>query len=104
MKGFYGLGIRRYTKNQLIKEISYAILSGKQIQICALNVYKMAYLYRNYEFYKVVSKIEILIPDGISVFFLSNILKIKVPERITGVDLILKWDNVPMRNLHMSRF
>lgn len=86
-KEISGLNIYQNTYDDIISEISLCIANKTQKQICALNVYKMAYIYKSPEFHEKIKKIEFLIADGVSIVLLGKLHSHHIKERITGVAL-----------------
>lgn len=89
-KQISGMYIYPNTYDDIITEISDHITNKRQRQICALNVYKMAYIYQSPEFHEKIKKIEYLIADGVSIVLLGKMYKHHIRERITGVALFEK--------------
>ncbi|EON75609.1 N-acetylmannosaminyltransferase [Lunatimonas lonarensis] len=89
-KDISGLDIYTDTYEDIIGEITSCIESKQKRQICALNVYKMAYIYKSSDFYEKIRKIELLIADGVSIVLLCAMYGYRVKERITGVALFEK--------------
>lgn len=88
----YILGVRvdRVTFQQTLERIETFIAQRTPHQIVTVNPEFVMLAQRNSEFRKVINQSALALPDGIGVWWASHYLGCPIPERVPGVDLVVR--------------
>ncbi len=92
LSSLYILGVRvdRVTFGQTLALIEAFIAQGTPHQIVTVNPEFVMLAQRNAEFRQVINQSALALPDGIGVWWASRRLRCPIPERVPGVDLVVR--------------
>ncbi|PWH18255.1 MAG: acetylglucosaminyldiphospho-UDP acetyl-beta-D-mannosaminyltransferase [Ardenticatenia bacterium] len=102
----YILGVRvdRVTFQQTLELLEAFIAQGTPHQIVTVNPEFVMLAQRNLEFRKVINQSALALPDGIGVWWASRHLGYPVPERVPGVDLVMRLAQLSARKGYRMYF
>jgi N-acetylglucosaminyldiphosphoundecaprenol N-acetyl-beta-D-mannosaminyltransferase len=84
----FGVPVSAITMNAALELIDEAIASRQRLQIGVVNAAKLVNMQRNDELRADVLSSDLVLADGIAVVWASRILGRRLPERVTGIDLM----------------
>jgi N-acetylglucosaminyldiphosphoundecaprenol N-acetyl-beta-D-mannosaminyltransferase len=86
----FGVAVDRLTMDQTVDRCRLLIESGRSAQHVALNAGKVVLMQDDPNLRAIVSRCEVVSPDGMSVVWASRLLGTPVPERVPGIDLMAR--------------
>lgn len=89
--------IDRLTMDQTISRAEAAVTSGTYVQHMAINAAKLVNMRQDPELRNVIEESDLVTADGQAVVWASRVLGDPLPERVTGVDLMLRLLEVAER-------
>jgi N-acetylglucosaminyldiphosphoundecaprenol N-acetyl-beta-D-mannosaminyltransferase len=89
--------IDRLTMEETVSRAEAAVASGTYVQHMAINAAKLVRMGQDPELRSVVEESELVTADGQAVVWASRVLGDPLPERVTGVDLMLRLLEVAER-------
>lgn len=102
----YILGVRvdRVTFQQTLDRIEGFIAQGTPHQIVTVNPEFVMLAQHNPEFRRVINQSALALPDGIGVWWASRYLGRPIPERVPGVDLVVRLAQLSARKGYRMYF
>lgn len=85
---FMGIPVDAHTMKETITRIDEAIQNNEHIQHVVINAGKVVSMMEDHELYQSVLSCDIINADGQSIVWAARFLGKKLPERVTGVDLM----------------
>lgn len=85
---FLNIPIDAITMKQTLEKIDAAILSNKQIVHSVINAGKVVLMQTDKNLEKSVLNSDLINADGQSIVWAARFLGKKIPERVTGIDLM----------------
>lgn len=89
-----GIPFDRVTREKALETVFNALKKGKKFFIATPNPEILLAAKKNKELFQILQKTDLNIADGTGVIFASKIIRKKLPERVTGTDLMIeicKW-------------
>jgi N-acetylglucosaminyldiphosphoundecaprenol N-acetyl-beta-D-mannosaminyltransferase len=86
----FGVPINPLTMEEVLSLADDAIVQQRRLLICVVNAAKLVYMRRDEELRKAVLAADLVLPDGMSVVWAAKLLGQRVPERVTGIDLMFR--------------
>lgn len=86
--GILGAYVDRVTLNETVERVEEFLASGSAHQVVTVNVDFIRLARENNEFRAVINRSDLAIADGMPLVWASGWLGDKLPERVTGVDLV----------------
>lgn len=87
-KDILGVGVHAATMEQALDAIDVAIKKKQRLMIGVVNAAKMVNMRKNPDLWEDVTSSDLVLADGMSVVHASRILGARLPERVTGIDLM----------------
>lgn len=87
-KEILGVGVHAATMGQALDAIDVAIKEKRRLMIGVVNAAKMVNMRKNPDLWEDVTSSDLVLADGMSVVHASKILGARLPERVTGIDLM----------------
>lgn len=84
----FGMPVDALTMEQTVERIRALVRDGRPRQHVVINAAKVVELRRNPQLAKVITACDVVNADGISVVWASRVLGRRLPERVTGIDLM----------------
>lgn len=84
-----GVQIDNLTKSEVLKKVEEFLTNGRQHYIVTPNPEIVMAARKDKEFLEILNQADLAVPDGFGLILASRYLKRPLPERITGVDLML---------------
>ncbi len=88
IKNILGVPVNALTLPDVLDRVDAAIASRKNLHIGVVNAAKIVNMGRDEELRESVLESDLILADGIAVVWASKILRRKLPERVTGIDLM----------------
>ena len=85
---FLNIPINAITMKETVQEVEKAIIANKQIHHTVVNAGKIVAMQTNKELQKSVIEADIINVDGQAIVWAANLLGHKLPERVSGIDLM----------------
>ena len=85
---FLNISIDAFTMMETIERVDLAINFNKQIHHTVVNAGKVVLMQTDKELEKSVVEADIISPDGQAIVWAANLLGHKLPERVSGIDLM----------------
>jgi N-acetylglucosaminyldiphosphoundecaprenol N-acetyl-beta-D-mannosaminyltransferase len=82
-----GISIDAFTMAQALKQCTDAMEEGGYLSIGMVNAAKIVAMRRDEQLRKAVGSCHIILADGQSVVWASQVLRVPLPERVAGIDL-----------------
>ena len=86
----FGVPLDRLTMDQTVDRCRQLIKSGRPAQHVALNAGKVVLMQDVPRLKRIISRCDLVSPDGMSIVWASRLLGKPVPERVTGIDLMAR--------------
>ena len=83
-----GVKIDKLSLNEVLNKVKGFLEDGKSHYIVTPNPEFLVKAQKDEEFFKILNKADLSVPDGIGLVFASLLLGEKIKERVTGVDLM----------------
>lgn len=87
---FNGIKINNFTWQESIHQIDQILAERRHVMIFTPNAYHFVLLQKDSVFRSAYEKAEIILPDGMSLIFVSKLFGCPLKERIAGADLFLE--------------
>ncbi|MFQ5471935.1 MAG: WecB/TagA/CpsF family glycosyltransferase, partial [Dehalococcoidia bacterium] len=84
----FDIRIDAVTMNDVLTAVDEAVLSRNRLLICAVNAAKIVHMAHDQALRRAVLGGDIIIADGMSVILAARLLLRRLPERVTGIDLM----------------
>lgn len=88
-----GLPVSRVTMEDLLRIANESIASRRQLLLGVLNVAKVIYARRDRQLRESLKQADLIVADGLPIVWLSWLLGAPLPERVPGVDIMLRFLN-----------
>lgn len=85
----FGVGIDAVTMDEALDRVDAAIIRGTRLLIGVVNAAKIVNMRRDAELRDSVRSADMILADGMAVVWASRILGAPLPERVTGIDLMM---------------
>ena len=85
---FLGIPVDAITMQETLNIIDKAIISKSQIHHTVINAGKVVSMHDDVELFKSVIEADLIHADGQSIIWGAKLLGLKIPERVTGIDLM----------------
>lgn len=89
IRNLFGIPIAALTMAQMMDRVAAAITSRQRLLIGVVNAAKVVSMRRDPELRQAVLNADVVVADGIGVVWASRILGAALPERVTGIDLMM---------------
>ncbi len=86
----FGVPIHALTMHQVLAAVDQAIRQRERLRIGVVNVAKMVNMQRDAELAESVLTSDLVLADGMGVVWASRILRVRLPERVPGIDLMMR--------------
>ncbi len=86
----FGIPIHALTMTEALERIDHAITSRGRLQIGVVNAAKIVNMHRDKALQEDVLSSDLIVADGMSVVWASRLLGQPLPERVAGIDLMLR--------------
>jgi N-acetylglucosaminyldiphosphoundecaprenol N-acetyl-beta-D-mannosaminyltransferase len=94
---FLNIPIDAITMKQTLSKIEEAIVNGKQIHHSVVNAIKITKMQSDIKLRESVLSADLINADGQSIVWAAKLLGKKIPERVTGIDLMeIVDENLPV--------
>jgi len=100
----FGVPVDALTMSETVERIRALVREGRPRQHVVLNAAKVVELRRNPELAKVITACDVVNADGAAVVWASCFLGRKLPERVTGIDLMERLLAAAARDRHSVYF
>lgn len=90
VKTIFGIPINAMTMDQVLCLVHNNIESREKLHIGVVNAAKIVNMNKNEDLNKAVLASDIILADGMSVVWASRLLRKPLPERVTGIDLMME--------------
>jgi len=100
----FGIPVDALTMERTVDRIRALVREGQPHQHVVLNAAKVVELRRNPELAKVIAACDVVNADGASVVWASRVLGRRLPERVTGIDLMERLLAAAARDGHSVYF
>ena len=87
---FFGVGLDLLTVEETLSRIEEIILARKPVQHVVINVAKLVMLQKDAQLKEIINKCGLVNVDGQGVVWGARILGLRIPERVAGIDLMLR--------------
>lgn len=87
---FLGIPLNTLTMDETISKVNEAILLNKQVHHCVINAGKVVQMQNDKVLRESVLNSDLINADGMSIIWSARFLGYKIPERVTGIDLMEK--------------
>jgi len=87
-QNFFNIPIDALTMSQTLEKVENAITLNKQIHHTVVNAGKVVMMQTDKELEKSVIDADIINADGQAIVWAANLLGYKLPERVSGIDLM----------------
>jgi N-acetylglucosaminyldiphosphoundecaprenol N-acetyl-beta-D-mannosaminyltransferase len=90
VRNLFGVPVHALTMDQAMQKVEEAIAQNEQLQIGVVNAAKIVNMHRDETLRQDVVSSDLILADGMSVVWASHLLGQPLPERVTGIDLMLR--------------
>ncbi|MBN1511121.1 MAG: WecB/TagA/CpsF family glycosyltransferase [Phycisphaerae bacterium] len=90
VRELFGVPIHALTMGQVLAAVDQAIRRREQLRIGVVNVAKLVNMGRDPELAESVLTSDLVVADGMGVVWASRILRASLPERVPGIDLMMR--------------
>lgn len=90
VRDLFGVPIAPMTMTEVLSRVDAAIAQRRRLAIGVVNAAKLVNMRRDDMLRQAVLSSDLIVADGMSVVWASRILHRPVPERVTGIDLMLR--------------
>ncbi|HFU7057824.1 TPA: WecB/TagA/CpsF family glycosyltransferase [Bacillus cereus] len=94
----FNVDFAKISLKDLTHHLGEVVRDNKKIHLHTANVDHIVIASKDYEFAEILKNAEIVIADGMPIVWYSKILKKRLPERVTGVDLAYKMCETSREN------
>ena len=101
---FLGIPVDAITMNETLNLVDEAIREGKKINHVVINAGKIVLMQKDNELYNSVLSSDIINADGQSIIWAARFLGKKIPERVTGIDLMQELIRLSHENKYKCFF
>ncbi len=85
----FGINIAKLTMGETLSLVQESIEEGHQVHHSVVNAGKIVAMQQNFELKKSVIQADLINADGMAVVWASKICGVSLPERVTGIDLMI---------------
>lgn len=100
----FGVPVAKVTMDQTLSIVNEAIETGEQLHHCVVNAGKIVHMQHNEELAKSVVGADLINADGMAVVWASKLCRKPLPERVTGIDLMIKLVELAHEKGHKCYF
>ena len=100
----FSIPIDGFTMDETVETIDEAISAGRQIRHTCVNAGKIVLMQKDPRLFQNVVTSDVINPDGQAVVWASRILGSPLPERVSGIDLMLNVISLAHRNSYKIFF
>src|SRR5688572_480457 len=84
-----GVPVHAFTMQEVLVQVDEAIARRRRLHIGAVNAAKLVNMRRDAALRRDVLSSDLILADGMSIVWASHLLGHSLPERVTGIDLML---------------
>ncbi|MBI2849352.1 MAG: WecB/TagA/CpsF family glycosyltransferase [Chloroflexi bacterium] len=89
-----GVGVNKVTEEGAVTAIEGYVKDGKPHQVVTVNPEFVIMAQRDWEFKDLLNSSDLALPDGVGLLWASRFLGSPLPQRVTGVDMVLRLSSL----------
>src|SRR5260221_7952894 len=90
VRNLFGVPVHALTMDEAIEKVEETIAQNGQLQIGVVNAAKLVNMHRDETLRQDVVSSDLILADGMAVVWASHLLGQPLPERVAGIDLMLR--------------